>query len=148
MLEIRDFYRETDLSSSITLAELTDFLHTYLEQYGDSKTDITHAIEHALGRTGMTGGFILLGYDQNELVGALVMNGTGMTGYIPAQVLVYVAVKADRRGKGYGRALVQKAMELSGGAVKLHVEYENPAKKLYEALGFVNKYADMRWSKG
>ena len=32
------------------------------------------------------------------------------------------------------------------GDTKLHVEYDNPAKRLYERLGFENKYAEMRWS--
>ncbi|MDK2978441.1 MAG: hypothetical protein PWP52_1155, partial [Bacteroidales bacterium] len=31
--------------------------------------------------------------------------------------------------------------------VKLHVEYDNPAKRLYERLGMTTKYAEMRLKK-
>jgi GNAT superfamily N-acetyltransferase len=75
------------------------------------------------------------------------MNRTGMQGYIPENILVYVAVDADRRGEGIGKAIVERALEEADGDVKLHVEYDNPAKRLYERLGFASKYAEMRWTR-
>ena len=42
---------------------------------------------------------------------------------------------------------MQKATELTKGDIALHVEPDNPAKKLYEKLGFTNKYLEMRLSK-
>ena len=33
------------------------------------------------------------------------------------------------------------------GDVALHVEPHNPAKKLYERLGFTNKYLEMRLTR-
>jgi len=44
--------------------------------------------------------------------------------------------------------MLDLAIELCDGDVKLHVEYDNPAKRLYERIGFKNKYADMRFKKG
>jgi predicted GNAT family acetyltransferase len=42
---------------------------------------------------------------------------------------------------------VRRAQALSGGDIKLHVEYDNPrATTLYERLGFTSKYAEMRWT--
>jgi ribosomal protein S18 acetylase RimI-like enzyme len=77
----------------------------------------------------------------------LVMNKTGMSGYIPENVLVYVAVDSRYRGEGFGGEIVKKAISMIEGDVKLHVEYENPAKRLYERIGFTTKYAEMRFIK-
>ena len=76
--------------------------------------------------------------------GAVVVNETGMSGYIPENILVYIAVDRNMRGKGLGKVLMQAAIEGADGAIALHVEPDNPAKRLYDALGFTNKYLEMR----
>jgi ribosomal protein S18 acetylase RimI-like enzyme len=70
-----------------------------------------------------------------------------MEGYIPENILVYIAVHESTRGKGYGKQLMQKAIEIAEGDIALHVEPDNPARFLYEKLGFTNKYLEMRFSK-
>lgn len=69
---------------------------------------------------------------------------TGMKGYIPENILLFVTVTPDSRGLGVGKRLIEKSIALCEGNVKLHVEYDNPAKRLYERIGFTTKYADMR----
>jgi len=39
---------------------------------------------------------------------------------------------------------MQAALDKARGSIALHVEPDNPARKLYEALGFTNKYLEMR----
>jgi GNAT superfamily N-acetyltransferase len=90
---------------------------------------------------------VLLALEDDEPVGALVMNDTGMAEFIPENILVYIAVNAEKRGKGIGKALIEKAFELAKGNIALHVEYDNPAKRLYERLGFISKYAELRWQR-
>ena len=75
------------------------------------------------------------------------MNRTGMDGYIPENILVYIAVDAAKRGNGIGKQLMEAAIDRSQGDIALHVEYENPAKRLYERIGFGSKYAEMRFYK-
>lgn len=70
-----------------------------------------------------------------------------MSGYIPDNILVYIAVHEKTRGKGVGKALMEKAITLAEGDIALHVEPDNPAKRLYERLGFSNKYLEMRLKK-
>jgi ribosomal protein S18 acetylase RimI-like enzyme len=36
---------------------------------------------------------------------------------------------------------------LTNGDIALHVEYDNPAKNLYERAGFTSKYIEMRYNK-
>lgn len=139
--------KEKDFTSEITRKKLVDFLFTNLDRFGDPKKDIDNCIAYALSDAEGKGGFIVVGEDEGELVSAVIMNKTGMSGFIPEYVLVYVATLANKRGKGYGSKIINKVHEIAGTDVKLHVEYDNPAKRLYERLGYVNKYAEMRWSK-
>jgi len=70
-----------------------------------------------------------------------------MKDYIPENILVYIAINNSQRGKGYGKKLMEKAISSVEGNIALHVEPNNPAKALYEKLGFTNKYLEMRLIK-
>lgn len=141
-------FKILDPLNSVGLVEkekVVNFLHTHLDEFGDEKEDIMKCLNYALRETSIDGGFILLGYEGDELVGAVVINKTGMSGYIPENILVYIAVHRDYRGKGFGKLLMNKTLELTEGDVKLHVEHENPARFLYEKVGFSNKYLEYRF---
>jgi len=123
---------------------LCDFLYAHLEQFGDPKDAIMKALKHSLSNDG----FILSAYgDDENIAGAAVINRTGMEGYIPENILVYIAVDKRLRGAGIGTALMKKVVSESDGDIALHVEYDNPAKRLYEKIGFKSKYAEMRYKK-
>lgn len=127
---------------------VVDFLHNHLDAYGDAKKDIEKAIDYALGAGLQPGGFVLVAQDDNkEVLGAVVINKTGMSGYIPENILVYIAVHAKTRGKGLGKELMKKAIEQTDGDIALHVEKDNPARFLYEKMGFTNPYLEMRLKK-
>lgn len=128
--------------------EIIDFLHTHLGRFRDSREAISRALDYAFSTQEGKGGYLLLAWQNDSLAGVLVMNRTGMSQYIPANILVYIAVDSALRGKGIGRRLIEAAFEQSDGDIALHVEYDNPAKRLYERLGFNTKYAEMRWTKG
>lgn len=121
-----------------------NFLYTHLEQYGDEKKDISAAIDYVMSED-TPGGYIVEAKDGEEIVGAVVVNRTGMKGYIPGNILVYIAVHGKTRGRGLGGALMKKALARAEGGMALHVEPDNPAKRLYERLGFTNKYLEMRY---
>jgi ribosomal protein S18 acetylase RimI-like enzyme len=120
------------------------FLHRALVPFEDKPEDIDRGISDALSPEPPRRGFVLLALDGDRLVGALVMLKTGMKGYIPENLLLFVAVDPACRGRGIGGRLCLAATQDVDGGVKLHVEYDNPAKRLYERLGFENKYAEMR----
>jgi [ribosomal protein S18]-alanine N-acetyltransferase len=123
---------------------IIEFLHKHLEQFCDPKESIEKAISYAMNENSGPGGFVLQGKLEEETVGVVVMNKTGMEDYIPANILVYIAVDPKFRGKGFGKELMKKAIDNAEGSVKLHVEHDNPARFLYEKLGFTNKYMEMR----
>ena len=134
-----------------TLTEKTNiinFLFENLQEYGDPASDIEKAIDYALQEgTSSFGGFVLVAYKDDIIVGAVVINQTGMKDYIPENILVYIATHRKHRGKGLGKKLVKEAINISEGNIALHVEPNNPAKHLYEKLGFSNKYLEMRFNK-
>ncbi|TNE35508.1 N-acetyltransferase [bacterium] len=126
---------------------VSEFLYKHLEQYGDKLESINKAIDYALSEKDEKGGLVIVGYEDKTIVGAVVVNKTGMSGYIPENILVYIAVDSNKRGKGYGKKLMEATIKETEGDIALHVEANNPAKKLYEQLGFTNPYLEMRLIK-
>lgn len=127
--------------------EIVDFLFNHLDQFGDKKEDIMKAIDFSVKDSASFGGFTLIARDGENVVGAVVVNQTGMQGYIPENILVYIAVHRDLRGQGIGKILMTEAINLAKGDIALHVEPDNPARHLYQKLGFDNKYLEMRLKK-
>jgi ribosomal protein S18 acetylase RimI-like enzyme len=124
---------------------IAQFLYTHLEEYGDKIEDILKCIDYVMHPD--KGGNIVVGLDENKIVGVTILNNTNMKDFIPENILVYIAVDNSQRGKGFGKQLMQKAISIAEGNIALHVEPDNPAKKLYEKLGFTNKYLEMRLIK-
>lgn len=145
MLNIVEIYNEEDLKKYSSREEFVDFLYEHLDRFGDSKSAINKCIDYAFSKSEGKGGFLLGAFEDKKLIGALIMNKSGMEEYIPEYILVYIAVNSNYRGRGIGKQIVDKAKSLSDGDIKLHVEYDNPAKRLYEREGFENKYAEMRF---
>lgn len=130
--------------SQLEKEQIVNFLYRHLEQYGDPKKDIRRAIEFSVKEFTSFGGFTLVAVDDSQITGAVVVNRTGMGGYIPENILVYIATHKDHRGEGLGKKLMEKTIAHAKGDIALHVEANNPAKMLYEKFGFSNPYLEMR----
>lgn len=144
-MEFKIINPATGENSTYTYQIIAQFLYTHLEQYGDKIEDILKCIDYAMNPT--KGGNIIVGLDNEKIVGVVILNNTGMKDFIPENILVYIAVDNSQRGKGFGKKLMQKAIDTAEGNIALHVEPNNPAKGLYESLGFTNKYLEMRLTK-
>ncbi|GGF30295.1 GNAT family N-acetyltransferase [Echinicola rosea] len=136
-----------DNATYLQKKEIADFLFEHLDEYGDPHGYIMNCLDYALDQAVDKGGFVVMGRENGEIVGAVVVNKTGMSGYIPENILVYIAVSSSQRGKGLGKKLMETAINMTTGDIALHVEPDNPAKGLYEKLGFTNKYLEMRLKK-
>jgi ribosomal protein S18 acetylase RimI-like enzyme len=143
-IEFLKIQKESEFPSWAAKEAVVDFLHYKMKPYEDSIEDVERAIDYVLyGR----GGFIMLTRFNGQMAGVLVMLNTGMKGYIPENILLLVSVDPELRGNGIGERLIQRCVTMCEGDVKLHVEYDNPAIRLYERLGFTTKYAEMRCHK-
>lgn len=146
-VKLHVFNAKTGENKEFDSEKIASFLFKHLDQYGDKIEDIRKAIDYAFERNNGMGGFVLVAEDGDKILGSVVVNKTGMTGYIPENILVYIAVDREARGMGLGKKLMNKAIETAEGDVALHVEPDNPAKFLYEKVGFTNKYLEMRYKK-
>ncbi|MGB0165311.1 MAG: GNAT family N-acetyltransferase [Luteibaculum sp.] len=144
-MEISIIDRKTGDHQRLTREKVCQFLFKHLDQYGDPLEHIEKCYDYAM-KTG-NGGFITVAHEGENIAGVVLMNETGMGGYIPENILVYIAVNQAVRGKGVGKKLMEAACSRANGAVALHVEPDNPARHLYEKIGFTNKYLEMRLNK-
>jgi ribosomal protein S18 acetylase RimI-like enzyme len=144
-MEFKIITPKTGENKSYSNLTIANFLFMHLEQYGDKTEDILKCIAYVMNPE--KGGTMIVGLDKEKIVGVVILNNTGMSGFIPENILVYIAVDNSQRGKGFGKKLMQKAIETAKGDIALHVEPDNPAKILYEKLGFTNKYLEMRLTK-
>jgi len=135
-----------ELPEWLSRKSLGEFLHESLKPYEDPLPVVLDGLDYALTDDPCRGGFALLAHADELLYGALVVLETGMRGYVPENLLLFVAVAPEARGHGIGGRLVRRAVEECPGQIKLHVEHDNPARRLYERCGFSSKYAEMRWS--
>ena len=133
------------LEKHITTDELTDFLRSHMTPFDDSREFTKQGIVDALSSVPNGGGFIILAENDCKLVGALVMLSTGMKNYIPGYCLLFIGVDSSERGSGIGQQIINYALEITKGDVYLHVEENNPARRLYERMGFKHAYSEMRY---
>ncbi len=143
-IEIMRIDKHVDFPDWLDPDTLAIFLHEALKPFEDPVDEIRAGIDYAISTEAGMGGFILIAHEMNQPVGALVVLRTGMRGYVPPNLILYVAVDPDKRGKRIGHKLMMKAIEMCEGNIKLHVEYDNHARKWYEGIGFKSKYVEMR----
>jgi ribosomal protein S18 acetylase RimI-like enzyme len=146
-MEYQISYSDEENPTSFSRRDIRDFLYTHLDEFGDSKEAIENCIGYAYCDDTGQDGFILIAHDEDVITGVVIINHTNMSLYIPEHFLVYIAVNGDYRRQGIGQKMIEKVSNVTDGDIALHVEPDNPARKLYEKMGFTNKYLEMRLTK-
>ncbi|WP_367362016.1 GNAT family N-acetyltransferase, partial [Mesotoga sp.] len=95
---IKRFENFESVDKEIGIDRIVEFLHTNLEEYGDDRSAIRRSMDYAFSDEKGKGGFVLVAMQGRKIVGASVLNDTGMKGYIPEHILVYIAVDKAVRG--------------------------------------------------
>lgn len=140
--------RAAELPGWASWHKLAEMLHYQMAPYNDELADVYRGLDYALSDEPGKGGFVILARVDGKLAGAVVMLHTGMSGFVPENLLLFVVVNPALRGRGVGGQIIERALSECRGDVKLHVEPDNPARRLYERLGFDSKYVEMRYRKG
>ena len=114
-------------------------LDEWLIQFTDPIEEIEEAVENAFEE-----GYIICAFYEGVIVGITIISRTRFKKFFPKYHLSYIATKPDIKGKGIATQLIQKAIEVTGGDLSLHVEVENKrAIRLYEKMGLRKKYYRM-----
>jgi GNAT superfamily N-acetyltransferase len=139
--------RPEDQVTQQTREMIAAFLFDHLDEYGDTMADIHACLDYTFSTEAGKGGLAVLAWHNNTLQGAVLLNATGMQGYVPELLLVYIAVHREARGQGLGQQLMEQVLTNTTGSIALHVEATNPARRLYERMGFTNPYLEMRYKR-
>src|SRR5690606_1384676 len=135
---------QDQLSNPHLQDHLINFLFEELGQYRDPHNEIKACLDYILDP--QKGGHVFMASDaKKNILGAVLLAKTHMGPFVSPYLLVYIATKSSMRGQGIGRMIKAKVKEFVKAPIALHVEHDNPAKKLYEREGFTNKYTEMRW---
>ncbi|MCB4799939.1 GNAT family N-acetyltransferase [Neotamlana laminarinivorans] len=126
---------------------IAHFLYTYSGEFRDTKRAIKKSILYATKEISGLGGYVFVIEGNNEILGAIVINRTGMNEYIPENILVYIAVKEDKRGKGLGETLLKHAKFYCKGDIAIHINVNNQAISLFEKHGFKKNNLEMRLTR-
>lgn len=129
--------------STETITDIINFLHDNLDQFADPPAQIQQCLKYA--QDSDRGGIIYLVEHNQHVVAASVILNTQMEGFIPPYVLVYIAVYKPSRGQGIAKNLLKFIQKDLNRDICLHCDHDNPAKLLYEKVGFENRYLEMRW---
>lgn len=119
--------------------KLIGYTKSWLAQYSDSRAETEEAIQNAIDK-----GFLLIASRNGQYEGICVVVCIGFEHFHPTYHLAYVGTDQTSKGRGVATELINRAIELSGGKISLHVDLDNKgAKKLYEKLGFKSYYTRM-----
>ncbi|WP_372755858.1 GNAT family N-acetyltransferase [Mariniflexile sp.] len=130
--------------SIMDINRITNFLYKYSGETRDTKSAIRKSLLYAAKEIPGLGGYVFVMEHENKIVGALVVNRTGMNEYIPENILVYIAVKNEFRENGIGKALIKHTKMYCDGDISIHVNKDNPAIALFEKQGFKPRNIEMR----
>ena len=83
----------------------------------------------------------------DEIIGVIVINKTGMSQYQSENLMTYLAIHKNYRNQGFATKLIHKTVEYCQGNITLNIKKENNAIKLFEKNGFKSKKIEMTLHK-
>ena len=130
--------------SFMNINRITNFLFENSGEFGDTKTAIRKSILYAAKEIPSLGGYVFVMEEKNEILGAVVVNRTGMNEYLSENIMVYVGVKEGFRRKGIGKKLITHTIKYCKGDIAIHINRDSPIIKLFENQGFKSRKIEMR----
>ena len=126
------------------ISRISKFLFDHSGEFKDSKSAIRKSIMYAAKEVPGLGGYVFMMENKGEILGAIVVNRTGMNEYLAENILVYVAVKEAYRGKGIAQKLLSHTIKYCKGDIAIHINKDNPVIELFKKQGFKSRNIEMR----
>ena len=133
--------------SFLHINRITNFLHEHLEENRDSKNAIQKSLKYAAKEITSLGGYAFVIKNKDEIIGAAVVNNTGMSQYQSENLMTYLAVHKNYRKKGIATKLINTIISYCNGNITLHIHKENNAIELFKKNGFASEKIEMTLRK-
>ncbi|XMO86840.1 GNAT family N-acetyltransferase [Algibacter sp. AS12] len=130
--------------SFMDINRITNFIHDNSGDFKDSKSAIEKAIKYAAKEIPGLGGYVFIMQKNDDILGVVVVNRTGMNEYLSENILVYLAVKQGFRQSGIAKALIKHTINYCSGEISIHINIKDPVIKLFQNQGFKARNIELR----
>lgn len=137
----------TDFVTTLEKESIINFLEKNLDDYLDSRDNVSRAIEYALSKFPHQGGFVLIARVDGQITGATVVNRTNFEGYFAENILVYLAIDKEERRKGVASELLNRVKVYTKGSVMVRVADDESVRGLFKKSGFSEGSTELTYSR-
>lgn len=126
----------TDFVTTLEKESIINFLMQNLEDYLDSRENVSRAIEYALSKFPHQGGFVVIAREEGEITAVSVVNRTNFEGYFAENILVFLAVSESSRRQGVATEMLERTKVYTKGSIMVRLVANQSVKTLLEKAGF------------
>ncbi|MCF8275557.1 MAG: GNAT family N-acetyltransferase [Flavobacteriales bacterium] len=127
----------TDFVTTLEKEAIINFLMTNLDDYLDSRENVSRAIEYALSKFPHQGGFVIIASIETEIVGVSVVNRTNFEGYFAENILAFLATAEKERRKGIATELLNRSKLYAKGNILVRLTAGKTTHDIFGRAGFL-----------
>jgi len=122
---------------------IVGFLSQYSEATWLDKSAINQAVDYAIKEIPSFGGFIVTAEENHQIIAALIVNKTGMQGYMPQNIAVLNAVLPAYKNSTIIKDIKAKAMVLTRGDIAMVVNNKGVKDMEFQNMAVEAKYKQL-----
>ena len=126
----------TDFVTTLEKEAIINFLLASLDDYTDTRENVSRAIEYALSKFPHQGGFVIVARREEAIAGVAVVNRTNFEGYFAENILVFLSVAETDRRTGVATNLLKQIKLYAKGDVMIRLDNSSSVRELFEKSGF------------
>ena len=126
----------TDFVTTLEKEAIINFLLASLDDYTDTRENVSRAIEYALSKFPHQGGFVIVARREEAIAGVAVVNRTNFEGYFAENILVFLSVAETDRRMGVATNLLKQIKLYAKGDVMIRLDNSSSVRELFEKSGF------------